>query len=51
MDKSANVHKFNVLYTKHLTQKNKIWDEGIFTFDQKSAKGTLYGDRDMNDCT
>ncbi len=42
---------YNVYYTKHLHQKQKIWIEGLFSYDRKTQKAQLYNDRENNDCT
>ena len=40
---------YDVMYTKHITQNQKVWHEGLFTFDLKSGKGVLYEGRDGTD--
>ena len=49
--KAESQEIYDVMYTKHLTQKQKIWEEGLFIYDLKTLKGSLYNDRERNDCT
>jgi hypothetical protein len=39
------------MYTKHLHQKTKVWNDGTLIYDLKLLKAFLYDQRERTDCT
>lgn len=38
------------MYTKHINQKIKTWEEGIFQYNTKNFKASLFNDMQKTDC-
>lgn len=39
-----HLETYEVYYTKHINQKIKTWEEGLFTYNTKNFKAILYND-------
>jgi len=37
-----DVEFYNVIYTKHMTQRNKVWEDGFLEWHIKARKCVLY---------
>ena len=47
---NKDLEVYEVMYTKHLHQKVKSWEEGWFTYNLKNFKACLFSDTQMTDC-
>ena len=47
---NPDLETFEVYYTKHLHQKIKTWEEGLFCYNIKNFKGSLFDDHQKNNC-
>ena len=39
-----DLETYEVMYTKHVNQKLKTWEEGLFVYNTKNFKAQLYND-------
>jgi hypothetical protein len=51
IQKNESQEIYHVMYTKHLHQKTKIWNDGTLIYDLKTLKAFLYDQRERTDCT
>ena len=47
---NKDLETYEVMYTKHVNQKLKTWEEGLFTYNTKNFKSQLYNDVQKTDC-
>ena len=45
-----DIETYEVYYTKHINQKIKTWEEGLFTYNVKNFKSSLYNDNLKSEC-
>ena len=50
MKRDQDLEIFEVMYTKHVNQKLKTWEEGIFQYNTKNFKAALFNDMLKTDC-
>ena len=48
--KNEHIEAYEVMYTKHINQKIKSWEEGLFQYNLKNFKATLFNDMQKTDC-
>jgi len=41
---NPDLDSYEVFYSKHINQKIKTWEEGLFTYNNKNFKASLYID-------
>ena len=48
--KNDHLETYEVYYSKHINQKIKTWEEGLFTYNLKNFKAMLYNDMQKTEC-
>ena len=48
--RNEHLEQYEVMYTKHINQKIKTWEEGVFVYNLKNFKGMLWNDVQKTEC-